>query len=193
MRPKNLFQHIQSLWNALQLTGSHLYQSIRSAVPKNRVTLHQDGSTITLQYPHEKLPIPDRGRYKLHNAIEDCIVCDKCAKICPVDCIEIEAIPAPDVIGTTSNGMKKRIHAAKFDIDLAKCCFCGLCTTVCPTDCLTMTSEYDFSVFDVLEHKISFAEMNEQEIIEKKQIWAEHLAHKNEAAKPEISNEPTYN
>ena len=91
-------------------------------------------------------PIPDVGRYRLHNEIDDCIVCDKCAKICPVDCIDIEPIKATEEIGKTSDGTPKRIYAAKFDIDMGKCCFCGLCTTVCPTECLTMTKVYDFSV-----------------------------------------------
>src|SRR5206468_2994824 len=117
-----------------------------------------------------------RGRYKLHNEIDDCIVCDKCVRVCPVDCIEIEAIPSPTAIGQTSNGMNKRIYAAKFDIDMAKCCFCGLCTTVCPTACLTMTPEYDFSVFDFAAHNVGFATMTSQEISEKEQEWAAHLA-----------------
>jgi NADH-quinone oxidoreductase subunit I len=108
--------------------------------------------------------MPARGRYQLHNAIDDCIVCDKCAQVCPVDCIEIDAIKAPAPIGKTSNGMAKRLAAARFDIDLAKCCFCGLCTTVCPTQCLTMTPEYDYSVFDWAEHKVSFATMTPGEI-----------------------------
>jgi formate hydrogenlyase subunit 6/NADH:ubiquinone oxidoreductase subunit I len=176
MQSKSFFHPLQSLWKALRLTGSYLYKNIKASTTKRQSTyLPQEGTTVTLQYPHEKLPVPERGRYKLHNVIEDCIVCDKCAKVCPVNCIEIGAIPAPEVIGTTSNGMKKRIHAAKFDIDMAKCCFCGLCTTVCPTECLTMTPEYDFSVFDVLEHKVSFAEMSEQEIMQKKQIWEAHV------------------
>lgn len=181
MQSKRLYQYIKRIWNVLRLTALHLLKNIKTNIPKNRDPYqYREDYAITLQYPHEKLPVPDRGRYKLYNAIEDCIVCDKCAKICPVDCIEIEAIPAPDVIGVTSNGMKKRIYAAKFDIDLAKCCFCGLCTTVCPTECLTMTAEYDFSVFNILEHKISFAQMSEEEIHEKKQLWADHVKHNKE-------------
>jgi len=174
---KNIFSILEGLRRALQLTKKHLYKSIRaSSNKKNHYTyVPEAGNTITLQYPHQALIVPKRGRYKLHNEIDDCIVCDKCVKVCPVDCIEIEAIPAPEVIGLTSNGMKKRIHAAKFDIDMAKCCFCGLCTTVCPTACLTMTSTYDFSVFDVLEHKVSFATMSEQAIIDTKQVWSEHV------------------
>ena len=114
------------------------------------------------------MPVPAIGRYKLHNEIDDCIVCDKCAKICPVDCIDIEPIRSVDEIGKTSDGTSKRIYVAKFDIDMAKCCFCGLCTTVCPTECLTMTDDYDFSTYDIKEHNIPFATMTPVEILKKK-------------------------
>ena len=133
---------------------------------------------FTLQYPFEKFPVPDTGRYQLHNEIDDCIVCDKCAKVCPVNCIDIEPIRAVDEIGKTSDGTPKRIYAAKFDIDMAKCCFCGLCTTVCPTECLTMTKEYDFSVFDLKEHNFAFGEMSETEVVEKKAEFEEFNAQK---------------
>lgn len=170
---KNIFSAIARLGKALKLTSRYLCTSMQASADKHRdvAFLPEPGTTITLQYPAQRLPVPDRGRYKLHNEIEDCIVCNKCARVCPVDCIEIEGIPAPEVIGETSNGMPKRIHAARFDIDMAKCCFCGLCTTVCPTDCLTMTPVYDFSVFDVLEHKVSFAHMSETAIADAKQVW----------------------
>ncbi|WP_226388749.1 4Fe-4S dicluster domain-containing protein [Penaeicola halotolerans] len=133
----------------------------------------QDSGLVTLQYPKQQLPVPDTGRYKLHNEIDDCIVCDKCAKVCPVNCIDIEPIKATEEIGKTSDGTSKRLYAAKFDIDMGKCCFCGLCTTVCPTECLTMTSDYDFSVFDVKEHNFSFANLSLEEIINKKAQAAE--------------------
>ena len=127
----------------------------------------------TLQYPKESLPVPDHGRYKLHNEIDDCIVCDLCVKVCPVNCIEIEPIRATDIIGKTSDGTNKRIHAAKFNIDMSKCCFCGLCTTVCPTECLTMTKSYDFSTFDRGDHIYEFAEMTPLQILEAKQAFEE--------------------
>jgi formate hydrogenlyase subunit 6/NADH:ubiquinone oxidoreductase subunit I len=136
----------------------------------------------TIQYPHQMQPVPDNGRYRLHNEIDDCIVCDKCAKICPVDCIEIEPVRAVEEIGKTSDGTSKRIYAAKFDIDMGKCCFCGLCTTVCPTECLTMTKVYDFSVTDMREHNFVFAEMTETEIAEKRRVLEEHQ--KTKAAAP---------
>lgn len=132
----------------------------------------------TIQYPYEMQPVPDTGRYRLHNEIDDCIVCDKCAKVCPVDCIEIEPIRATEEIGKTSDGTSKRIYAATFNIDMGKCCFCGLCTTVCPTECLTMTKVYDFSVTDIREHNFEFAEMSEVEIEEKKKILEEYQKNK---------------
>ena len=103
---------------------------------------------VTIQYPQEKIPIPDTGRYRLHMETDDCIVCDKCARICPVNCITIESFKAVDDLGYTSDGSKKRLELPVFDIDMAKCCYCGLCTTVCPTECLTMTKVYDFSEYD---------------------------------------------
>ncbi len=177
---QQLFQSLKSLGKGLQLSFKHL----RNAFGKRRKPLsitHKDyflqqEGVVTLQYPREQLPVPDRGRYKLHNEIDDCIVCDKCAKVCPVDCIEIEAIQSPVPIGKTSNGMTKRLYAARFDIDLAKCCFCGLCTTVCPTECLTMTATYDYSVFDFAEHNVAFATMNPEAIKARKQAWEAHIA-----------------
>lgn len=169
---------IRSLVNGLQLSWKHLLAARKRRTPvgieSNTYFLQQEG-TVTLQYPYERIPVPDHGRYKLHNEIEDCIVCNKCAQICPVNCIEIEAIRSPTLIGKTTDGTPKRIYPAKFDIDMAKCCFCGLCTTVCPTECLTMTPEYDFSVFDFFEHKVSFSPMTTEDIARRKKVWKAHL------------------
>lgn len=169
----NLRQAISSLWEGLKITFRHFVGARRSIKSKSITDLQYFVNTsgiATIQYPHESLPVPDNGRYRLHNEIDDCIVCDKCAKICPVDCIEIEPVKATAEIGKTSDGTPKRIYAARFDIDMAKCCFCGLCTTVCPTECLTMTKVYDFSVTDIREHNFAFAEMSDELISEKKKV-----------------------
>jgi formate hydrogenlyase subunit 6/NADH:ubiquinone oxidoreductase subunit I len=172
---------IQTLLSGLRLTFRHLLNARHSQQPfsisDNKYFTQTDG-IATVQYPHQILPVPDNGRYRLHNEIDDCIVCDKCAKVCPVDCIEIEPIRATEEIGKTSDGTPKRIYAAKFDIDMGKCCFCGLCTTVCPTECLTMTKVYDFSVTDIREHVFPFAEMNVEEIAEKKRLLEEQQKQK---------------
>lgn len=176
------FTHaLQTLTRGLALTFTHL---VKARKGRNPISIQEPGyfnkqnGIATVQYPFETIPVPDNGRYKLHNEIEDCIVCDKCAKICPVDCIEIEPIRSAEEFGKTSDGTSKRIYAAKFDIDMAKCCFCGLCTTVCPTECLTMTKEYDFSVFDITKHNFGFGDMSMEEIEARKKEWDQYQATK---------------
>lgn len=174
---KNITDSVQSLSLGLKLTFRHLLNARKSRSPLPITSpsyFSQQDGIATIQYPHEILPVPDTGRYRLHNEIDDCIVCDKCAKICPVNCINIEPVKAVEEIGKTSDGTPKRIYAAKFDINMGQCCFCGLCTTVCPTECLTMTKVYDFSVTDIREHNFAFGEMTEGEISEKKKILEDH-------------------
>ncbi|TRX56088.1 4Fe-4S dicluster domain-containing protein [Fulvivirga sp. M361] len=181
---KNIKEAAVTLSKGLKLTLRHMidarHVSKTVSVSDEQYFEEFDKGIATLQYPHDTIPVPDNGRYRLHNEIDDCIVCDKCAKVCPVDCIDIEGIKATEVIGKTSDGTSKRIHAAKFDIDMAKCCFCGLCTTVCPTECLTMTKAYDFSEFDFKDHTYSFATMTPLEILEKRKMLEE--AEKNKAS-----------
>jgi formate hydrogenlyase subunit 6/NADH:ubiquinone oxidoreductase subunit I len=177
----NISESVRSLWSGLKLTLAHLYKAKKTRKPVAITEPNYFEKTEginTVQFPYEMQPVPDNGRYRLHNEIDDCIVCDKCAKVCPVDCITIEPIKAVEEIGKTSDGTPKRIYAAKFDIDMGKCCFCGLCTTVCPTECLTMTKVYDFSVFDMKEHNFEFAEMTPSEIEEKKKVLEEHQKNK---------------
>src|SRR6218665_3524784 len=175
----------RSLWAGLKLTLSHFVKARHTRKPviisdKNYFQFTEGINTI--QYPNEMQPVPDTGRYRLHNEIDDCIVCDKCAKVCPVDCITIEPIKATEEIGKTSDGTSKRIYAAKFDIDMGKCCFCGLCTTVCPTECLTMTNEYDFSVVDITQMNFQFSNLSPQQADEKRKLYEQFVAEK-EAAK----------
>lgn len=172
-------------WKGMQLTLRHMLRagSRRTVQDVQQPAYFEDSKGLsTLLYPYESVPVPDHGRYMLHNEIEDCIVCDKCAKICPVDCIEIEPIRSVGEFGKTSDGTSKRIYAAKFDIDMAKCCFCGLCTTVCPTECLVMTPEYDVPVFDLGKLNFGFGNLSEEEAEEKRKEWEEEKGRK-EAAK----------
>lgn len=135
----------------MRLSGQHFRRGMRREPARG---IQEDGyfapnqGAITVEYPLSKIPIPENGRYRLHLETEDCIACDKCARICPVDCITIDSFKADGDLGQTSDGTTKRLHLPVFDIDMAKCMFCGLCTTVCPTECLTMTPAYDFSEFD---------------------------------------------
>ena len=187
----NLSDGVKTTLKGMLLAISYFFKAGRSR-QKEYVT--DDGyyekatGIFTVQYPKESIPIPDNGRYQLHNEIDDCIVCDKCAKICPVDCIDIVPVRSPDVFGRTSDGTPLRIHAAKFDIDMSKCCFCGLCTVVCPTECLTMTKEFDFSTSNISDHNFSFSKMSEQEIAEKKKVFDDHQKQKAKTVPQAIGN-----
>lgn len=195
IKNETIFSSFLALLKGLGITMSHLVRALsrrrRAPItPEHPDYFKQEEGISTLLYPHEALPVPDHGRYQLHNEIEDCIVCDKCAKICPVDCIEIEAVKSPVEIGRTSDGSPKRLYAAKFNIDMAKCCFCGLCTVVCPTECLTMTPVYDFSVTDVKEHIFDFSELTAEEAEQKKKEYEAHLQAKKEASEARSEQSP---
>jgi NADH-quinone oxidoreductase subunit I len=171
----------------LSLTIKHFFasnkQRVVESVKSDNYFEQQNGNgTNTIQYPSQELPVPEVGRYQLDVEIDDCIVCDLCAKICPVDCITIDSIKATELIGLTSDGSPKRIHAATFDIDMAKCMYCGLCTIVCPTECIVMTNEYDVSVpsIDLLNYQ--FSDMSAEFADEKRKALAAQQAEK-EAAK----------
>jgi formate hydrogenlyase subunit 6/NADH:ubiquinone oxidoreductase subunit I len=181
---QNIAIAIRSLLQGLKITLRHAVEARKTRKPVSIASdTYFDHTTgiNTIQYPYEMQPVPDNGRYRLHNEIDDCIVCDKCAKVCPVDCIDIVPIKAVEEIGKTSDGTSKRIYAATFDIDMAKCCFCGLCTTVCPTECLTMTKVYDFSTYNIREHNFVFGEMTDDEVAEKRKALEEHQKNKTTA------------
>ncbi len=111
---------------------------------------HLFTKAVTIQYPDQRLKLPERARNRLYVNMDDCIGCDQCAMACPVNCIHIETIKStPDVdLGLTSVGTKKRLYVPRFDIDIAKCCYCGLCVPPCPTECIKMTEVYEFSEFE---------------------------------------------
>jgi formate hydrogenlyase subunit 6/NADH:ubiquinone oxidoreductase subunit I len=188
----NIKEGIKTSMKGLSLTWKHFKDARQSRKPifvDNPDYFKQQTGIVTLQYPHQHLPLPDHGRYQLHNEMDDCIVCDKCAKVCPVDCIEIEPIKATGIAGYASDGSAIRLFAAKFDIDMSKCMFCGLCTTVCPTECLTMTSEYDFSTFDIKTHNFEFGNLTPEQSQEKRELYEQFVAEKEALKQLAVGNE----
>src|ERR1700748_870571 len=174
-----IIEGITTSLKGLSRTFKHLF-----ATHRKRDVLHasdsnyfkQDQGTNTIQYPSQQLPVPEVGRYQLDVEMDDCIVCDLCAKICPVDCIDIEAIKATEALAQPSDGTTKRLYAAKFDIDMAKSMYCGLCTIVCPTECIVMTNQYDRSVFGLSDLTYEFSDMTAEEAKEKQALLDKQLA-----------------
>lgn len=166
-----IIKGILTTLKGLSITFRHLFASHkkRELLPaSDNNYFKQLEGTNTIQYPHQKLPIPEVGRYQLDVEMDDCIVCDLCAKVCPVDCIDIESIKATEAIGQTSDGTTKRLYAAKFEIDMAKCMYCGLCTIVCPTECIVMTNQYDKTVFQLSDLTYQFSDMSPEMAAEKR-------------------------
>ena len=171
-------------WKGMFITLRHLFASHkqREILPASDTNyFKQLEGTNTIQYPRQKLPVPEVGRYQLDVEMDDCIVCDLCAKVCPVNCIDIEAIKATEAIGQTSDGTTKRLYAAKFDIDMAKCMYCGLCTIVCPTECIVMTNQYDKSVFQLSDLTYQFSDMAPEVAAEKRLAFDKQQAEKQAA------------
>src|SRR5580704_5103440 len=184
---KNAIHGFITAWKGLSVTVGHLFasNSKRKITPVSNDNYFKNlEGTNTIQYPKQELPVPEVGRYQLDVEMDDCIVCDLCAKICPVDCIDIEAIKATEAIGQTSDGTTKRLYAAKFDIDMAKCMYCGLCTIVCPTECIIMTNQYDKSVVDIKDLTYQFSDMTPEFAAEKRREFDQQQAER-QAAKLE--------
>ncbi len=140
------------------------------------VLRHLAKKKVTRQYPEPKNEyiLPERARNRLYVNMDDCIGCDKCARACPVDCIEIEtvkSVPGEDLGLTTRFGKKKSLWVTKFDIDMAKCCYCSLCIWPCPTECIVMTESFEFSEPKRKNLIYHFATMDEAEANEHNENW----------------------
>jgi NADH-quinone oxidoreductase subunit I len=192
---REVLHAFKTVFKGLALTMAHLFaarESRKVVSITDKDYFIKDSGITTIQYPHQKLPVPELGRYQLDVEMDDCIVCDLCAKICPVNCIDIESIKATEAIGKTSDGTTKRLYASKFDIDMAKCMYCGLCTVVCPTECLVMTDTYDRSMPDLKGMIYKFSEMSPEDAADKRfaieQLNAERLAAKEATMQQKIQD-----
>ena len=92
---------------------------------------------FTVQYPEEATYSSpyERGLHEFEP--ERCIICELCAKACPVDCIYIE-----------TEGKGKERMMTRYAIDYNKCIWCSLCTENCHTGSITMSHDYDHAVYD---------------------------------------------
>lgn len=110
---------------------------------------------FTVQYPEEKLPVPEEFRYipfliyeeKDGQKVDRCTSCGICAKVCPPQCIWIVRTNDP-------NTGRPIPEPAEFYIDVDICMSCGFCAEYCPFDAIKMDHEYELATYDRLKHNI---------------------------------------
>jgi len=105
---------------------------------------------FTIQYPEEKLPVPEEFRFVPFLVYEvgpdgekqdRCTSCGICAKVCPPQCIWIVRTNDP-------NTGRPVPEPAEFYIDVDICMNCGFCAEYCPFDAIKMDHDYEISVYD---------------------------------------------
>jgi NADH-quinone oxidoreductase subunit I len=121
----------------------------------NRQSINARG-IFTVQYPEEKLPVPEEFRFipflvyevDEHGEKHDrCTSCGICAKVCPPQCIWIERTNDPK----TGRPVPE---PKEFYIDIDICMNCGFCAEYCPFDAIKMDHDYELSVYDRHTHNI---------------------------------------
>ncbi len=106
---------------------------------------------ITVFYPEEKLPVPERFRFVPFLITDEpepgqkwghdwCTSCGICAKVCPPQCIWIKR-------GTQPNGRPKP-EPEEFYIDIDICMNCGFCAEFCPFDAIKMDHDYELASYN---------------------------------------------
>ena len=129
----------QGLLQGLRVVWDHWAGSFRKN--DNFSKIH---GTFTVEYPEERLPMPQAYRnmpvllFDDESGHELCTGCYQCQRICPPQVIHITQAKDP-VTG-------KMVPAAtEFIIEYDACMSCGFCAEVCPFDSIKMDHVYELS------------------------------------------------
>ncbi len=144
---------IETYLDDIRWLGKRRYKSEKG------IAFRSSGQTrgiFTIQYPEEKLPVPEDFRFNPFLVYDEgpngekeyrCTSCGICAKVCPSQCIYIfrscdpvtgRPIPAP----------------AEFWIDVDLCMNCGMCAEYCPFDAIISDHDYEIAVYDRLTENL---------------------------------------
>lgn len=117
---------------------------------------YQQRGVFTIQYPEEKLPVPEEFRYIPFLVYEEgqngernmrCTSCGICAKVCPPQCIWI--------VRTTDPVTGRPVPSpAEFYIDTDICMNCGYCAEYCPFDAIKMDHDYEIATYNRMRENI---------------------------------------
>jgi NADH-quinone oxidoreductase subunit I len=145
---------IKSLWLVLRhFIGTYigdikkLFRRPDSKSILNGKTSSQASGLFTIEYPEEKMPVPEEFRFIPFLIYEDdtqngrkyrCTACGTCARVCPPQCIWIRRKV------DTETG-KPIQQPDEFVIDIDVCMNCGLCAEFCPFDAIRMDHDYELA------------------------------------------------
>ena len=98
---------------------------------------------ITVQYPFEKIELPERARWSVeHKFFETgepkCTACKLCERSCPNFIIDINLSVNED----------KSKHINYWRYELGACMMCGICVETCPFDAIYMSHNYELARID---------------------------------------------
>ena len=117
---------------------------------------HKARGIFTVQYPEEKLPVPEEFRFipfLVYEEKEDglieyrCTSCGICSKVCPPQCIWI-------IRSTDPETGRPIPDPREFTIDADICMGCGLCAEYCPFDAIKMDHDYELANYDRFSNSI---------------------------------------
>ena len=104
---------------------------------------------FTVQYPEEKLLLPEEARYVPFLVYDEgaegkkevrCTSCGICAKVCPPQCIWI-------VRSNDPNTGRPIPEPTEFYIDADICMNCGFCAEYCPFDAIIMDHDFEIASY----------------------------------------------
>ncbi len=101
---------------------------------------------ITVQYPHERVELPERARWAVkikehEDGQHTCTACLACEKACPDFVIKIDV--------TTAEDRSKNID--RWTYEIGACMMCGLCVEACGFDAIEMGHDYELARTDAAQ------------------------------------------
>jgi len=123
---------------------------------------------LTVNYPKEKIIIPEGSRGMLHIKLDldtleiICEGCGQCAKICPKNCIQVK----------NEKDLRGNDHLDELIFDAGKCIFCGNCIEACRQGAMEMSYKYqlaEYSRDDLVFEKLDLVRQADYTI---KDFWS---------------------
>lgn len=141
------FKHFfDTYWVDLR-EGKKRYNTVEGVAERSSA---QAAGFFTVQYPEEKMIVPEEFRFLPFLVYETdetgdknyrCTACGICSKVCPPQCIWITRKTDPET-------GKPIPQPENYQIDTDMCMNCGLCVEYCPFDAIKMDHDFEQSSYE---------------------------------------------